>query len=334
MFRKKNVTRNDVAKMAGVSPAVVSYVINGTKFVSEERRAAVEEAIKKLNYHPNMMARGLKTQKSMLIAFVCDNLRSTWLEQAEEQLFEKGYYVSHCYSKPGQEFLNSLVLRRFDGIFMMTNQFTTGELNWLAAQEIPILLYKTRSYGELDPRIVTLVPDYTDAVGKAVHYLVSKGHTRIAMFPPIKYKTKGLGGDDFRVHAYEEAMKMHKLFPSPEYVCTKTEKLETIKEHVFSLMVCKPEEERPTAMVVGDDYLAAQIMNYLKELGIRVPADVAVIGADNSYIASLVSPALTTADFSKTEFSNKLVEMMTSMIDGISVDDCILDMNIIIRESA
>jgi len=50
MARKKNVTRNDVARMAGVSPAVVSYVINRTKFVSEERRIAVEDAIKKLNY--------------------------------------------------------------------------------------------------------------------------------------------------------------------------------------------------------------------------------------------------------------------------------------------
>ena len=75
----KNATRNDVAKLAGVSPAVVSYVINKTKFVSEEKTQAVLDAIKELNYQPNLYARSLKTNRSMQIAFVCDNLRNDWL---------------------------------------------------------------------------------------------------------------------------------------------------------------------------------------------------------------------------------------------------------------
>lgn len=78
-IRRQNITRNDVAKRAGVSPAVVSYVLNNSKYVSDERRKAVLEAVEELGYQPNMMARGLKTKKSMQIAFVCDNLRNDWL---------------------------------------------------------------------------------------------------------------------------------------------------------------------------------------------------------------------------------------------------------------
>ena len=75
----KKITRDDVAKLAGVSPAVVSYVINQTKFVSEEKTQAVRRAIEELQYRPNLHARSLKTNKSMQIAFVCDNLRNNWL---------------------------------------------------------------------------------------------------------------------------------------------------------------------------------------------------------------------------------------------------------------
>ena len=89
----QKITRDDVAKLAGVSPAVVSYVINASKNVSEEKKNAVLAAIKELRYQPNLQARSLKTRQSMQIAFVCDNLRNDWMELPEKMLFERGYYV-------------------------------------------------------------------------------------------------------------------------------------------------------------------------------------------------------------------------------------------------
>ena len=167
----KRVTRNDVAKRAGVSPAVVSYVMNSSKYVSEEKTLAVKKAIEELQYRPNIQARGLKTNRSMQVAFVCDNLRNDWLEGAETLLFEKGYYVSHCYSRDGEDFIQMLIARRFDGIFMMSNRFSTAQLNEIAEAGIPVVLYKTRKYGELNPKIISLVPDLMDGVKKSVNYL-------------------------------------------------------------------------------------------------------------------------------------------------------------------
>ena len=135
----KNATRNDVAKLAGVSPAVVSYVINKTKFVSEEKTQAVLDAIKELNYQPNLYARSLKTNRSMQIAFVCDNLRNDWLEIAEKKLDKLGYNVSHCYSRDGDDFIQSLISGRYDAVFMLSNRYKAVQLNRIAEAGIPVV---------------------------------------------------------------------------------------------------------------------------------------------------------------------------------------------------
>ena len=175
----KNATRNDVAKLAGVSPAVVSYVINKTKFVSEEKTQAVLDAIKELNYQPNLYARSLKTNRSMQIAFVCDNLRNDWLEIAEKKLDKLGYNVSHCYSRDGDDFIQSLISGRYDAVFMLSNRYKAVQLNRIAEAGIPVVLYKTREYSHLEPNIVAVAPNLYSGVEKTVNYLVFRGHRRI-----------------------------------------------------------------------------------------------------------------------------------------------------------
>lgn len=332
--RGRNVTRNDVAKLAGVSPAVVSYVINNSKFVSDERRKAVLDAIAELDYHPNVMARGLKTNRTQQIAFICDNLRNDWLEIAEKLLFERGYYVSHCYSREDDSFLQMVLNRRFDGIFMMSNLYSTEQLNFLADNGIPIVLYKTRPYGALRPNIVTVAPDYADAVRKSVHYLAMKGHRRIGLIPPIRYKTDGLRGDDFRMCAYREAIEQNGLPLRDEYVCVTTETEEAIQASVFNMLVSGKPELRPTALVVGNDYLAVELMQYIKKLGLRIPEDVAITGVDNTFLASIVSPTLTSIDFSKEGFSRAMVDALVRLIDGEKPEDLFTEVSMVVRDSA
>lgn len=332
--RQKRVTRNDVARLAGVSPAVVSYVLNSTKNVSEEKKAAVRKAIEELHYQPNMQARGLKMNRSMQIAFVCDNLRNDWLETAEKFLFEKGYYVSHCYSRDGEDFVQMLVSRQFDGIFMMSNRFSTAQLNEIAESGIPIVLYKTRNYGKLNSNIVTIAPDYRDGITQSINYLSAKGHQRIALIPPIRYKTKGIGDNDFRVSAYADAMIRNGLELRQELVCTETESLDTILAKIFNMLINTDKEKRPTAIIASNDYLAVQVIGYIKKLGLRVPEDIAVIGADNTYLASMVSPSLTSIDFSKEEFSRKMSAAMLELIDGKTPESEYIRVSVAIRESA
>lgn len=331
--KPKRVTRNDVAKRAGVSSAVVSYVINGTRFVSEERAEAVRRAIEELGYSPNVQARGLRTNRSMQIGFVCDNLRNDWLEEAEQILFDQGYYVSHCYSRDGDSFISSLLARNFDGIFMMSNRFSTEQLNQIAEAGIPVVLYQTRRYGELHPMIKAVVPDIKDGIAKAVNYLALKGHRRIALIPPVRYKTRGIYNDGFRISAYIDALKQNGIEFSEKLVCLKTESMETILSEVFSMLTAPDVKDRPTAIIAGNDYIAVKIMQYVKKLGIRVPDDVAVMGADNTYLSTVVTPSLTSIDFSKKEFSELLAKTLLGLIHGEKVEDRFIPVSVVIRES-
>lgn len=329
---KKKITRNDVAKLAGVSPAVVSYVINQTKFVSEEKTLAVKKAIEELHYRPNLYARSLKTNKSMQVAFVCDNLRNNWLDIAEKMFFDKGYFVSHCYSRDGEDFIQMLIEGRFDGVFMLSNRYTASQLNEIAKAGIPIVLYKTRDYSFLEPNIVTVAPDIYGGITKAVNYLIARGHKKIILAPPLRYNMNLKKG--FRERAYKEALEDNGLTYEEELVCRDTASVEAIFSKIFDLIFSGKPAGRPTAIVAGDDYLAGNIMQYLKKLGLRVPEDMAVVGMDNTYLSEILSPPLSSVDFSKEEFSRHLVDTMLKLIGGEPVKDQLIGVSLAVRESA
>lgn len=331
---KRTVTRNDVAKLANVSPSIVSYVINNSNYVSEEKRKAVLKAIEELNYIPNQLARGLKTNKSAQFAFVCDNIQAELFETVEELLFEKGYYLSLSYSRDTDDFIEMLVSRQLEGIFMATNVFSTDQLNSIARRNIPMILYKTKKYGELDDKIVAVAPNYGDGVRKAVDYLALKGHTCIALIPPVKYRTKGIYGDDFRAKAYVETMEKQELVVSNDLICKETKTVETICESIMSMLSNADSKLRPTGLVVGNDYLAAQVIQYLKKLNIKVPEEVAIVGCDNTKIAPLLTPALTTIDVSKETLAKAYVDKMLALVNGEPATEEYTDVHLVIRDSA
>jgi LacI family transcriptional regulator len=167
-----------------------------------------------------------------------------------------------------------------------------------------------------------------------VDYLARKGHTRIALIPPNKYLTKGVKGDDFRVRAYVEALEKNRLRVDAKLVCTTTDTVELIEESVRTMLTKPLPALRPSGFVVGNDYLAAQIMRFIKMLGLKIPEDAAVIGADNTVIAPILSPALTSIDFSKKEFAQKTVETLLALIDGKKAKGEYLKVNLVVRESA
>ncbi|MDO4328115.1 MAG: LacI family DNA-binding transcriptional regulator [Lachnospiraceae bacterium] len=327
----KKVTRDDVAKLAGVSPAVVSYVINQTKTVSEEKTIAVKKAIEELHYRPNVYARSLKTNKSMQIAFVCDNLRNDWLEIAEKMFFDKGYFVSHCYSRDGADFIQMLIEGRFDGVFMLSNRYTASQLNEIARAGIPIVLYKTRDYSYLEPNIVTVAPDIYGGILKTVSYLIVRGHKKIILAPPLRYNMNLRKG--YRERAYREALEENGLVYDEALVCRNTDSMEAIFASIFDLIFGGKPSERPTAIVAGDDYLAGRIIQYLKKMGLRVPEDMAVVGMDNTYLSEMLSPQLSSVNFSKEEFSERLVDTMLGLIQGKQPADQLVKISLSVRES-
>ena len=132
-----------------------------------------------------------------------------------------------------------------------------------------MVLYKTQPYDHLHPRIATVVPNYAEGIGKAVDYLALRGHKRIALIPPMRYPVVGLKGTDFRTVGYVTAIQRNGIVLDEGLICKNTESEETICQEVFNMLMTG--QERPTALIVVNDYLASRIMKFIKKMGLRIP---------------------------------------------------------------
>ena len=233
---RQRVTRNDVAKLAGVSPAVVSYVINDSNYVSQEKREAVLKAVKELEYTPNVFAKSLRTNRSNQIALVGDTLQAELYEELSAQLFQKGFFSCLFYSQKEDTFINRLIEGRFAAIFMASNAFTAEQLNRIVQNGIPLILYQSREYIGLDPRIVIRAPDIYNDVKQILNYLIMKGHRRIAFVAPLKYRAAGADGDDFRARAYSETLRSNQIQVNPDFFCRHTQSEASLLEDVVYIM--------------------------------------------------------------------------------------------------
>ena len=119
-----------------------------------------------------------------------------------------------------------------------------------------------------------------------------------------------------------------------DLVCTDTRSMETITNSVLNMLLDGQRTTRPTAFIVCNDHLAIQIMKQIKLLGLRIPEDVAIIGADNTYLADLVSPSLTSIEFSKKEFAQKMANALLSLMQGTQPEDEYIPVSLVVRESA
>lgn len=307
-------TRKDVADLAGVSPAVVSYVLNKSNYVSEEKKAAVLDAVEKLNYQPNYMGRSLKNKKTNNLGLICDDIRSELFAEiafySERYAYQNGYSLFLCTSHQEDEFLNRIVDHRLDGIFLATSIYNTEQINQMAKSNIPVALYKAHHYEDLDPRVKCIEVDYHKAAYLLTERLILKGHKRIAFFPPYRSKLSYWGSDDFRFKGYQDAMS-HYGYPLKEsLICYDNENYEDIMARAESICRDSLEEEGRIALVTGNDYLAIRIMTYLKEVKLYNPERVSITGMDNTSSAGIASPSLTTAGFSKVDVAKAVVDFL------------------------
>lgn len=309
-------TRKEVAERAGVSPAVVSYVLNQSNYVSEEKTQAVLAAVRELDYTPNYMAKSLKANQSFNLALVCDDIRSELFAEItyymEQYAYRSGYNVFLCNSRQDDQFLAMLTNRRMDGVFMATNIYCVDQLNRMAAHKVPIVFYKTREYPGLDQRLKTICVDYRDAARSMTLHLLEKGHRNIAYIPPYLSQIASLESEDYRLQGYCEAFAGQGLKPSRTFVCFKNHSYEAMLDFAARITAL-PAGRRPTAILAGNDYLAIQIINRLREMNLRVPEDVAVAGMDDTVSSVNASPQITTMSFSKKDIAQCVV---TSLVNG------------------
>lgn len=286
------VTIKDVAQLAQVSTSTVSRVVRKNGFVSVDARRRVEEAIKTLDYRPNMLAQGLKYNRSNLIGVVVTTISSEFfglmVQGIEKGLAEFGMNMivstGHGVFAQEKKAVSSLISRRCDALILYLESELIEQENWETfGNEIPFVLMGN-PVAKYAANSITINNEYGAFI--ATNHLIEHGHKNIVH----------ITGQDFlidsrdRIKGFKKAMRQKKLpFKGKVFTGVFNE------EHGYNCtqeLLAKNEEF--TAIFAGDDIIAAGAILALREKGIRIPEDVSVIGFDDAFHARHLHPPLTT----------------------------------------
>lgn len=305
----------DVAQAAGVSISTVSHVLNETRFVSEETKAKVLDAIERLDYHPSSLARALVRQETQTIGLIVpDNINPFFAELArgiENYGFGAGYNVLLCNSdrNPSKEiaYLDMLLSKRVDGVIYMTNDNSQERLHRLQERNIPVVVFD-REYDGLDAILIDNLQGGIDATT----HLLQLGHEQIACIggPSSRFRTIG------RVRGYETTLADAGIPSRPELMTTGDWTYQSGWEAMRTLMQLP---QPPTAVFACNDTMAIGALAFLHEANLSVPEEVSIVGFDNILLSAFTSPPLTTMATPIVELGQQLCQMLIERIQNQSL---------------
>jgi len=312
----KRVTRADVARYAGVSETVVSYVVNNNRYVSKTKRQLVEQAIKDLNYHPNNAARSLKGKNSNHIIFIADQITnehfSKIISEMDHFAYDMGYLISLCANRNNKEFVSQIISHQYDGIVISSISFPEVYIREFINARIPVVLLMNRDYSEIKGVGKIYTGLYTGAKD-CVKHLIGKGRKNILYLDRISTRGHFSNMDDLRYRGFVEQMQESGLpFSEKVNIITgckdESEVIEKVQQRIKDGFAVD-------AIFGRNDKLAFIGMQAVKELGNRIPQDISVIGFDNSTLSQYNSPTITTMELDRKEIGKAVIDMLHQMID-------------------
>jgi LacI family transcriptional regulator len=283
-------TMRDVARLAGVSVATVSAVINGTTTVSERLKERVSKAMKALDYHPDHVARSLKVGKTQVIGMVVPDLTNAFfpevIQGVEDAARLEGYSVILCNSNedPEQErrHLSTLFSRRVDGVLLACAD-NAAAYDSLVQRRFPIVFVDRIPEGVSHSGVST---DNEDAGYHATQYLIELGHQRIAF---ITGKLRHSPHAE-RLAGFRKAMQERHLAVRDEYLKLGDQTIETGYQAGLDLLRLP---EPPSAVIASNNRMLLGLMRSVNELHVRCPEDVSIIGFDDFPWTQHLTPPLT-----------------------------------------
>ncbi|MCG3208130.1 MAG: Catabolite control protein A [Anaerolineae bacterium] len=327
------VTLRDVARKAGVSIKTVSRVVNNQSEISEDTRQRVQDVIDELGYRPNLIARGLVTQRSFTVGLIFPDITNPFFPEVargvQDTARARDYNTLLCNSDESQQeelrTLHSLAAQGVDGIIIFPCYHTGDNLTTFAEQYRPVISVNSR-YD--DPNISMILSDNYGGSKQAVEHLIGRGHRHIAMLAGLEISPLRAQ----RVLGFLDIMAAHGL-PLPDSRLTSgLPMVDSGYERALQLLTDDPQI---TAIVAYNDLLALGAMNACKKLGRRIPADCAIIGFDDIQLASLVTPTLTTIRLDKYDIGRQAMIRLLEMLDNpdATYPPIHLGAELVIRES-
>lgn len=305
------VTMADVARMAGVSTATVSHVLNGTRPVRARTRELVLSAVAATHYTPNTVARSLATARTTTMGLVLSAISNPYfgelLSAAETAAAAAGYTLLLVDPHEDPDYELTVVTRlhhhRVDGMVLAPSARPEAALAYLARHEVPTVLLDRL----IDPAHDQVGTENREATAALTSHLAEHGHTRIGLVTGLA----GLATTTERRDGHRDALAARGLRVDPELEVGGSSATETARVAVHQLLAL---DDPPTAIVAANNSMTIGVMQALREAGLLVPRDVAVAAFDDFAWAELFSPRLTVVAQPFREIATTAVELLLRRI--------------------
>jgi LacI family transcriptional regulator len=304
----------DIAKMANVSISTVSRVVNNSKPVNEDIRKRVLEAIKQTNYRSNGFGAEAGKSNTPLIGVIIPQNSNTVLDDfnigirdlAELYGYDTVVGLTDGSKESELHYLNLFYRIGTEGNIFVGTVPIAEHLDIIQKSGAPCILVGQESQIDYIPSVHL---DNVTASYEAVTYLIQKGHRTIGMIRVSG--DNSVGGDRFE--GYRQALSDAGITLKEEWV---VESGLSVEDGNVAMRQIMDSGAQPTAVFCSTDWIAVGAMNYLIDNGLRVPEDVAVFGFDNSFMASIVRPKLSSVEYSGTEIGMTATRTLIKLIKG------------------
>jgi len=309
----------DIAEDAGVSIATVSRVLNNSQPVSEELRRRVMDSVERLNYQPNLVARSLRTRRTLVVGVLVPNISNPYftdiVRAIEDVAMEAGYVVTVCSSdqdlQKEQRYLQVLRHRLVDGALVAVADRLQSDVSPLLASDVPVVLVDRRAEGAACDSVTV---DVRQGAYQAVEHLISRGYRRIAIIAGPDSVSTAVD----KLEGYKQALRDNGL-PVDDNLIFMGNYTEEGGAEMARQMFQMPEP--PRAVLVANNLMALGFFRIVREYGLRVPHDVAYVSFDDSKWASLVTPPVTLVDQPTYEVGRIATELLLDRMQGDEADD-------------
>lgn len=323
----------DVAAEAGVSTATVSRVLANKPHVSEKLQKRVWAAVNKLDYRPNLIARSLRSQRSNTLGLIVSDIRNPFFtaisRAVEDTAHEQGYSVFLCNTDEDPEkealYLNLMQDEHVAGLIFSPTRHSAEHFTDLGIH-IPTVIIDRQATA---PNIDMVLIDNVAAGRELADHLLHNGYRRIAA---IFGEASTTGRQ--RRQGLEQALQAHGLMPDPDLMRFVPPKIEAGRKAARALL--DNTAVLPDAIFTTNSLLTAGALMAIRELGLRIPEDVALVGFDETVWSTLVQPPITLVAQPTAEIGRTATELLLKRIDDPerSVRQVILQTTLLARGSS
>jgi len=300
----------ELAKLAGVSSATVSRVINGSDLVRPATAEKVRRVIDELKFVPNGSATTLKQGRSssygLIIPDITNPFFPEFIRSFESILVGKKQDMlmatTDLHASRMQQTIHRMLVRQVEGVALLASEIETGPIETLIRNRVPLVTMDRRLVG---PGLSDVSVYYQSGMGQTMEHLASLGHKKIAYIGA----SAGLTISDHREQAFRKAMQKAGLKPDPQFIRPGNYRISGGETAMMELLQLP---DRPTAVVGANDLTAIGALRVLHRENLSVPHDISVVGFDDIELCDVFFPPLTTMRLPRHELAETFVTALES----------------------